>query len=252
MKQRTLSGEFHFEGKGLHTGKMIHMTVGPAPAGSGVRLLRTDLGGDAYVDAGLRFEYLQHPLPGYEKDIKGMGFPHLYIKGHYKNLEITAGDYYEQFGSGFVLRTYEERSLGIDNALVRLDGPEAPILDGSAAPYVAAFAADGGVEQEAERKWLELREEVRVEDRRSGAYLKITPAEEPSYDVTIDFNSKVLGVQRVHWDSSVDYATQIAPCRTFCFFHEIRRLALLGMIKGGDLENAIVVLEKAVPGTAGG
>ena len=73
--------------------------------------------GSKYVDAGVRFEYLQHPLPGYEKDIKGMGFPHLYIKGHYKNVELTVGDYYEQFGSGFILRTYEERSLGIDNAL---------------------------------------------------------------------------------------------------------------------------------------
>lgn len=225
MKQRTLSGEFHFEGKGLHTGKMMHMTVGPAPAGSGVRFLRTDLGGDAYVDAAA------------------------------SNVSRTARSTMLSCGKASV-RTVEHllsalTGLGIDNALVRLDGPEAPILDGSAAPYVAAFAADGGVEQEAERKWLELREEVRVEDRRSGAYLKITPAEEPAYDVTIDFNSKVLGVQKVHWDPSVDYVTQIAPCRTFCFFHEIRRLALLGMIKGGDLENAIVVVEKAVPAWKG-
>jgi len=73
--------------------------------------------GSKYVDAGARFEFLKYPLPGYEKDIEGWGVPHLYIKGHYKNLELTVGDYYEQFGSGFVLRTYEERSLGIDNAL---------------------------------------------------------------------------------------------------------------------------------------
>ncbi len=73
--------------------------------------------GSKYVDAGGRFEFLKHPLPGYEKDIEGWGVPHLYVKGHYKNVELTIGDYYEQFGSGFVLRTYEERSLGIDNAL---------------------------------------------------------------------------------------------------------------------------------------
>lgn len=73
--------------------------------------------GSKYVDAGARFEYLQHPLPGYEADFKGWGVPHMYVKGHYKNVELTVGDYYEQFGSGFVLRTYEERSLGIDNAL---------------------------------------------------------------------------------------------------------------------------------------
>ena len=73
--------------------------------------------GSKYVDAGGRFEFLKYPLPGYEPDFKGWGVPHFYVKGHYKNVELTAGDYYEQFGSGFVLRTYEERSLGIDNAL---------------------------------------------------------------------------------------------------------------------------------------
>lgn len=70
-----------------------------------------------YVEAGTRFEFLEHPLPGYENDFKGWGFPHFYVKGHVKNVELTLGDYYDQFGSGFVLRTYEERSLGIDNAL---------------------------------------------------------------------------------------------------------------------------------------
>ena len=73
--------------------------------------------GSKYVDAGARFEFLKHPLPGYESDFKGWGVPHMYVKGHYKNVELTVGDYYEQFGSGFVLRAYEERSLGIDNAL---------------------------------------------------------------------------------------------------------------------------------------
>ena len=73
--------------------------------------------GSKYVDAGGRFEFLKYPLPGYETDLKGWGVPHFYVKGHYKNVELTLGDYYEQFGSGFVLRTYEERSLGIDNAL---------------------------------------------------------------------------------------------------------------------------------------
>lgn len=73
--------------------------------------------GSKYVDAGARFEFLQHPLPGFETDFRGKGVPYFYVKGHYKNVELVAGDYYEQFGSGFVLRTYEERALGIDNAL---------------------------------------------------------------------------------------------------------------------------------------
>ena len=70
-----------------------------------------------FVDAGARFEFLQYPLPGYEPDFKGWGLPNIYVKGRYKQLEVTAGNYYEQFGSGFILRTYEERSLGIDNSL---------------------------------------------------------------------------------------------------------------------------------------
>ena len=70
-----------------------------------------------YVDAGARFEFLEHPLPGFEKDLKGWGVPYFYVKGKYKWAELTLGDYYEQFGSGFILRTYEERSLGIDNSL---------------------------------------------------------------------------------------------------------------------------------------
>ena len=221
MRQRTLQREFRFEGKGLHTGKTVHMTVGPAPENTGVRFLRTDLGGGAFVDA--RAENVSH----------------------------TARSTMLSCGKASV-RTVEHllsalTGLGIDNALVRLDGPEAPILDGSAAPYVEAFTADAIVEQEAERQWLELRKEVVVEDKKSGAYLRISPAEAFSVDVTIDFNSSVLGVQMVHWDPEVDYASQVAPCRTFCFFHEIWRLALLGMIKGGDMENAIVVVETPVP-----
>ena len=73
-----------------------------------------------YVDAGLRFEYLEHPLPGFENDFKGWGIPYFYVKGKLKNIELTLGTFYEQFGSGFILRTYEERSLGIDNSLLAL------------------------------------------------------------------------------------------------------------------------------------
>jgi len=221
MKQRTLTREYRFEGKGLHTGKTVHMTVGPAPENTGVRFLRTDIGEDAFVDA------------------------------RAENVSRTARSTMISCGKASV-RTIEHllsalTGLGIDNALVRLDGPETPILDGSAAPYVEAFTADAIVEQEAERQWLELQQEVLVEDKKSGAYLRISPAEAFSVDVTIDFNSRVLGVQKVHWDAAVDYASQIAACRTFCFFHEILRLSLLGMIKGGDLENAIVVAETPIP-----
>ena len=136
--------------------------------------------------------------------------------------------------------------LGIDNLLVEIDAPEVPILDGSAKPYVEAIMADGLLAQDAPRKYLRLREPFHWSDDASDASIDILQSEKLQIDLTIDFNSKVLGVQRYHYDAGSDYATQIAPCRTFCFFHELEFLASKGLIKGGDTENAIVVVEHPV------
>lgn len=218
MKQRTLKKEYFFEGRGLHTGKYTRVTVGPAPAGTGVRFLRTDLAPDAFVSACAAN-----------------------VSGTSRSTLLSAG--IASVGTvEHLLSTLT--GLGIDNALVKIDGPEMPVLDGSAQQYASVLEP---LEQDEERVWLELERDVFVKDHKSGSYIRIRPSEEPSFDLTIDFNSKVLGVQKVHWDPSVDYATQIAPCRTFCFFHEIRRLVMTGLIKGGDLNNAIVVVEKKVP-----
>ena len=220
MKQRTLNRECTFEGKGLHTGKYAHMTICPAAPDTGVIFVRTDLGPDATVEALV------------------------------SNVSSTARSTTVSKGKVKV-RTIEHvlsalTGMGVDNVLIRIDSPEVPILDGSARPFAEAILACGLQEQDAERKWVEIEKEIEFRDRRSGSWIRVTPAEEPSYEVTIDFNSRVLGVQKASFDSSVDYASEIAPCRTFCFFHEISRLAFWGLVKGGDVENAIVIVEKPV------
>ena len=136
--------------------------------------------------------------------------------------------------------------LGVDNARIELEGREVPILDGSARLYVEAIVADGLVEQDAPRRYIALPETIEIKDPESGAFVRIEPAEVPSIDLTVDFNSRVLGVQKAHWDENTDYAGQIGSCRTFVFFHEIAFLAQKGLVKGGDVDNAIVIVEHPV------
>ncbi len=221
MNQRTLKNTYSFEGKGLHSGKFAHMRVCPAAENTGLRFHRVDLGPDAYVDAIA------------------------------ENVSLTARSTTITKGKVSV-STIEHllsalTGLGIDNALIEIDNVEVPILDGSAEKYVEVMAPDGVVEQDAPRKYIEISSEFLYKDEKSGSYVKLLPSDEPSYEVTIDFNSKVLGVQTVTWDFTKDYVKEIAPCRTFCFLHEIQVLASLGLIKGGDLSNAIVIVEKQVP-----
>lgn len=220
MNQRTLQKVYSFEGKGLHTGKYAHMTIGPAPVDTGIRFRRTDLGAGAFVDA-------------VAENVSSTARSTTISKG-----KVSVGTI-EHLLSALT-------GLGVDNALVEIDSPEVPILDGSARLYVEAVAADGLAEQDAPRKWLELKEEIVITDRKSGSYIKVAPSDELDYDVTIDFNSRVLGVQNVHWNADTDYVSEIGPCRTFCFFHEIQMLARFGLVKGGDVENAIVIVEKPV------
>jgi UDP-3-O-acyl-N-acetylglucosamine deacetylase len=108
-----------------------------------------------------------------------------------------------------------------------------------------AIGKDGTIEQDAPRKFINIDKPIEITDP-SGAYVKIESAEEADYDLTIDFGSHVLGVQRAHWDNDVDYISQIAPCRTFCFFHEVEFMLANNLIKGGDIYNAIVVMEKPI------
>lgn len=220
MKQNTLVNSYYFEGKGLHSGKMCHLWLRPAPVNTGIRFHRTDIGPEAFVDA-------------IAENVSLTARSTTISKG-----KVSAGTI-EHLLSALT-------GLGIDNALIEMDSAEVPILDGSAGQYVKAIVPDGVQEQDAERKYIEIGSEFMYKDEKSGSYIKLIPADKPSYEVTIDFNSKVLGIQTVKWELGEDYAHEIAPCKTFCFLHEIQLLASLGLIRGGDIKNALVIVEKPV------
>ena len=218
--QQTLRKSYSFEGKGLHTGKVARLTINPAPEDTGIMFRRTDVSGDLYIEALAEYVSSTDRSTTLTKDgVSVMTVEHL--------LSALTG-------------------MGIDNALVDIDNIEIPILDGSAKPYVDAIWNDGIAAQKSERKYLELDHEITVTSEKTGSSIVITPSENPSFDVNIDFNSKVLGLQSAHWDPSMVYAEEIGVCRTFVFFHEIEFLFKNNLIKGGDVDNAIVIVEHPV------
>ena len=218
--QHTLKGSYRFEGKGLHTGTYSRMTVFPAPAGHGVKFRRTDLPGAPVVEA-------------LAENVSNTARSTTISCGEAKAVTI------EHIMSALT-------GMGVDNALVELDNVEVPILDGSARPYVEAFGKDGLVDQGVPRVYIDIPQTVEIRDDRTGSWVRIEPAAAPSADITVDFGSRILGVQSAHWDESVDYAREIGVCRTFCFFHEIEYLFRNNLIKGGDVDNAIVIVEHPV------
>lgn len=220
--QNTLRREYKFEGKGLHTGLKVNMTLAPAPVNTGIVFVRKDIGDDARVEA--LVDYVTQTQRGTTL----------------QNGQASVSTI-EHVLSAFV-------GLGIDNAYIYLDAPEAPIMDGSAKPFVEAIAPDGVQPQDAPRKYYEVKEKISFKDEETGSELTLLPCDHYEIDLTIDYNSKVLGVQTAHYSSeSTDYAEEVAPCRTFCFFHELEFLFKHNLIKGGDLENAIVIAEREVP-----
>jgi UDP-3-O-[3-hydroxymyristoyl] N-acetylglucosamine deacetylase/3-hydroxyacyl-[acyl-carrier-protein] dehydratase len=218
--QQTLKKSYSFEGKGLHTGKMAKMTLNPAPADTGIRFRRIDIGEDAFIDALA------------------------------DNVSSTARSTTLSCGKASVTTIEHVLSaltgMGVDNAVIDIDNVEVPILDGSAKPYIEAIWPDGFVEQDAPRKYIEISETIEIATEAKGSLVRIEPAEEFSYDLQIDFNSRVLGVQTAHWDPSVSYVEEIGTCRTFVFFHELEFLFSNGLVKGGDVDNAIVIVEHPV------
>ena len=220
VNQRTLKTRYTFSGKGLHTGKVSTMVLNPAPADYGIRFVRTDIGPDAVVEA----------LADRVSDTS-------------RSTTLTQGE--------TSVHTVEHilsalTGLGIDNARIEIDNIEVPILDGSAKPYVEAIGPDGVQEQEAPRRCVSLPAPVEVRDEKTGSFIRIEPADELSIDLKVDFNSRVLGVQEAHYDAGTDYAREIGVCRTFVFFHEIAYLFQNNLVKGGDVENAIVIVEHPV------
>jgi UDP-3-O-[3-hydroxymyristoyl] N-acetylglucosamine deacetylase/3-hydroxyacyl-[acyl-carrier-protein] dehydratase len=218
--QQTLKKCYSFEGKGLHTGRVAKMVIKPAAVDTGIIFRRTDIGEDAFVEA-------------LAENVSSTA----------RSTTISSGD--------ASVSTIEHvlsalTGMGVDNALIDIDNVEVPILDGSAKPYIDAMWADGFEQQDAPRRYIEIKEAIEVRNDEIGSLVRIEPAEEFSYDIMVDFNSRVLGVQHAVWNPSVVYAEEIGVCRTFVFFHEIEFLFKNGLVKGGDVDNAIVIVEHPV------
>ena len=196
------------------------MVVGPAPVNTGVVFRRVGLGEEAYVKA-------------LAENVSNTA----------RSTTIASGDAYvctvEHILSALT-------GMGVDNAMIDIDNVEVPILDGSAKPYIDAIWKDGLEEQDAPRKYIELKEAVEVRNDEKGSIVRIEPAEEFSYEIKIDFNSRVLGVQTARWDAGTAYVEEVGVCRTFCFFHELEFLLKNNLVKGGDVDNAIVIVEHPV------
>ena len=218
MKQRTLSSSCELEGKGLHTGTRSHITIKPAEADTGIVFVRTDLGVRIPATA-------DHVLSTRRSTMLGSGRARIGTVEHI--LAALTG-------------------LGIDNAVIETSSREIPILDGSASPFAEAIKSVGIVEQDVPRRWIVPSREFEVKNPRTGAWIKVEPADEPSLEVTVDYGSRVLGVQTVRIDSSSVFSTEFAPCRTFCFLHEVIPQLAFGLARGGDVSNAIIVVERPV------
>ena len=219
-KQQTLSAPISFSGKGLHTGVIVNMTAHPAADNNGIVFRRVDLEGQPIVPA--LCEYVTDTSRGTTIE-----------KGAAKVSTI------EHIVSALW-------TMGVDNAIVDIDGPEVPIMDGSAREYVAKIAEVGLVEQKSDRKYYEVTEKQVYTIPDKGVAIIIYPDDEFTVSVHIDFNSKVVGNQYATLDMYSKYPEDIAPCRTFCFLHELEPLLKMNLIKGGDLDNAIVVVENPV------
>ena len=220
LKQQTLAGPISFSGKGLHTGVTVNMTVHPATDNHGIVFRRVDLEGTPTVPA--LCEYVTDTSRGTTIE-----------KGAAKVSTI------EHIISALW-------TMGVDNALIDIDGPETPIMDGSAREYVEKIQQTGLVEQKSARKYYEVTEKQVYTIPDKGVAIIIYPDDEFAVSVHIDFNSKVVGNQYATLDMYSKYTEDIAPCRTFCFLHELEPLLKMNLIKGGDLDNAIVVVENPV------
>lgn len=218
--QQTVRKNYSFEGKGLHTGKVATMVVMPAPVDTGLVFRRVDLEGCPEVEA-------------LAENVSNTARSTTISKGQASVSTI------EHILSALT-------GMGVDNAYIEIDNVEVPILDGSAKPYIEAMWADGFEQQEAPRRYIEINETIEIRNDETGSVVRIEPADEFSYDIMVDFNSRVLGVQHAIWNPSVVYAEEIGVCRTFVFFHEIEFLFKNGLVKGGDVDNAIVIVEHPV------
>ena len=218
--QKTINKPVSFSGRGLHSGVDVTLTLAPAPENYGIQIIRTDLNDQPVIravaenvvetDRGTTLE---------ENGVKAATIEHV--------MAACVGS-------------------GLDNVKVELNGPEAPILDGSAMQYAKGILKAGLKEQEEPRNVYQITEKIEYRDDEHGIEIIAYPDPKFSVDVKIDYNSKVLGFQYANLDKMSDFIHEVSPARTFVFLHELEFLAKNNLIKGGDLDNAIVIIDRKV------
>lgn len=219
-KQTTLKGSFSLFGKGLHTGLNLTVTFNPAPENTGYRIQRIDVDGQPIIDA-----IAEKVLTTDRGTTIGDG-----------NVKISTIEH----GMAALY------AMGIDNCLIQVNGPEFPILDGSAAMYVDKINEVGIVEQNAQKDYYIIRKKIEIKDETTGSSIIILPDEQFSITAMCSFDSKFISSQFATLDDIKNFAEEIAPARTFVFVRDIVPLLEHNLIKGGDLDNAIVIYEREV------
>lgn len=218
MKQRTIERSVSLQGVGLHTGQEVTLTFHPAPENHGYKFQRTDLEGEPIINA----------------DVSR-------VSSTQRGTVIKSGE--------AQVSTIEHvlsalNGLQIDNVLIALTGPEVPIMDGSSLPFVELVRQAGIKEQNEDREYFEVEEPIAYRDEKTGTELIALPADHFGITTMIDFNSQVLGQQYATLNSLDEYAEEVAPSRTFVFLHELEHLFDQNLIKGGDMDNAIVIADR--------
>lgn len=219
-KQHTIKAPVTVSGVGLHTGVVANMTFLPAPTNHGIQFQRTDLPGQPIVEADV--DYV---------------------------VDLSRGTTIEKNGAR--VNTVEHTlaalvGLEIDNVLIQLDGPEPPIMDGSSIEFIKAIETVGVEEQNALRDYFEVTEGVFYRDEARDVEIAALPLDDYRLTVMVDYNSPVLGSQHASITNINQFATEIASCRTFCFLHELELLYKQNLIRGGALNNAIVIVDRVV------
>lgn len=219
-KQHTLASPVHISGTGLHTGVLVDMKLNPAHPGFGIQFQRTDIPGSSLIKA--------------DCDL---------VTDTSRGTTLEVGD--------AKVSTVEHilaalTGMGVDNVLIELNGPEIPIIDGSSQPFTELIEEVGVIEQDAAKAWYSLEENIYYYDEEKRVEMTALPSTSYRLTTLIDFNSPVLGTQHAGLKDMRSFKTEIAPCRTFCFLHELEMLLDNNLIKGGDINNAIVIVDKPV------
>jgi len=220
VKQTTIKSEISLTGVGLHTGKEVKMTFKPAPVNNGYTFVRTDLEGQPIIEADA--SYVVNTQRGTNLEKLGV--------------KIQTSEH--------VLAAFV--GCDVDNVIIELDASEPPIMDGSSKYFVEAIEKVGVEEQNAERKYYVVKEVISFTDEATGSEILVMPSDDYQVTAMVDFGTKVLGTQNASLKNMSDFKKEIADARTFSFLHELESLLENGLIKGGDLNNAIVYVDKEI------